>query len=85
MRKPSVIHPVGTEVRSYDFPHDETCYVDGVVDGFGGDVYPSDVHYRIKPTKRVWEGREIPVPPKQEFVYPPMAGSFGNCRSLLPC
>ena len=71
-------HAVGTKVRSYDFPSSRTCYVEGIVDGYGGEVFPSDEHYRIRVTKRVWEGKEEPVPEREKFVYPPFFGWRGT-------
>lgn len=73
-----IVYSVGTRVRSYDFPGDTACYIEGIVDGYGGDVFPSDSHYRIKSERRVWEGREVPLPTQEGFVYPPMIGMFGN-------
>lgn len=77
--KPAIeVFPVGTPVRSYDFAHCKDCYIEGVVDGYGGDVFPSDVHYRIAVTRRVWEGRELPADKTEKIVYPPMRGMFST-------
>lgn len=78
MNDETVILPIGTRVRSYDFPGDQTCYVEGVVDGYGGDVFPSDAHYRIVVDKTVWMG--VPDETVSQFlkvVYPPFDGSLG--------
>lgn len=75
----TVILPVGTRVRSYDFQHDKTCYVEGVIEGYGGAVFPSDSHYRIKVEKRVWcDVEDDAVDPREATVYPPFCGMFGK-------
>lgn len=68
---------IGTRVRSYDFPRNYDCYVEGEVVGYGGDVFPSDSHYRVKVGKRVWLGQQRSVTPDEE-VYPPIPKVFGH-------
>lgn len=70
--------PVGTRVRSYDFMGSNDCYVEGVIEGYGGGVFPSDSHYRIAVDRRVWEGVEEPVTDRERKVYPAIRGMFGQ-------
>ena len=70
--------PVGTRVRSFDFIGCRDCYIDGVIEGYGGSVFPSDAHYRVRTVSRVWEGREVPLKEPEQRVYPPINGMFGR-------
>ena len=77
-KNPGIL-PVGTAVRSYDFQGTYGCYVEGVIEGYGGDVFPSDAHYRIKVTKRVWDDKtDAEVSERERTVYPPFMGMFGR-------
>lgn len=67
---------IGTRVRSYDFPNNYQCYVEGVIEGYGGDIFPSDAHYRVKVGRQVIEGKQVADPVK--IVYPPFGPVFGQ-------
>lgn len=75
---PNEVFKPGALVRSYDFPGTWDCYVEGYIAGYGGDTFPSDVHYKVAVTKRVWEGRQVADSLVPELVYPPMRGSLGR-------
>ena len=75
---PNEVFKPGAFVRSYDFPGCWDSYVEGYVAGYGGDVFPSDVHYRVAVVRRVWEGRQLPDDKTEKVVYPPMRGSLGR-------
>lgn len=75
---PTETFQIGALVRSYDFPGTWDCYVEGYIAGYGGDTFPSDVHYKVAVTKRVWEGRQVADSLVPELVYPPMRGSLGR-------
>lgn len=75
---PTETFQIGALVRSYDFPGTWDCYVEGYIAGYGGDTFPSDVHYKVAVTKRVWEGRQVADNLVPELVYPPMRGSLGR-------
>lgn len=72
------ILPIGTRVRSYDFPGVTDCYIEGVIEGYGGDVFPSDAHYRVRADKRVWNGIGSGLIERERIVYPPFMGMFGK-------
>lgn len=75
---PSEVFNSGAMVRCYDFPGDWGSYIEGHVAGYGGDTYPSDSHYKVAVTKRVWEGRTIPDSLAPDLTYPPIRGSLGR-------
>lgn len=79
----SDIIQVGDTVRSYDFPDNSAladCYVEGVVEAIGepqeGDPLSGSncSRYKIKSTRTIWMGEEIPEA-KGRYVYPPVNGS----------
>lgn len=64
---------VGDHVRSYDFEHDDQCYVEGRVD----KIVPIEGcdRYHIDPTKRVFDGEEYDRETFPEAGYfPPVNG-----------
>lgn len=81
---------VGDYVRSYDFPDDEDCYIEGVVletDRFfmekGVDCYV------IKVKCVVWQGKRLPRWEwRSNIITPPMNGSlssFGRVMNSVIC
>ena len=71
--QPDLTIKVGDYVRSYDFPGDVTCYMEGMVvdvDNFNG-------HYRIEVEKAVSNGKPSKVNPKGIVILPPMNGLQG--------
>lgn len=75
---PNEVFSVGARVRCYDFPGYWDSYMEGYVAGFGGDTFPSDVHYKVAVVKRVWEGHAVPASLVPDTSYPPIRGSLGR-------
>lgn len=73
---PIVNFPVGTRVRSFDFPGRTDCFIDGLVMGVGHDRH-GDHRYTIRVDRRVVEGVERPIHPSAAIVYPPLNGLEG--------
>jgi hypothetical protein len=68
--------PVGTKVRSYDFwPHDETCYKEGVIVDHAPSpsCSPTCMHYHIRTTKVIRRGKSRPVDEGEIFMTHPYA------------
>lgn len=74
---------VGNKVRSYDFPHDRECYVEGVVENL--TEKEGCERYRIRVTRRIWAGEDITAP-LNGCVYPPVNGTpalFGGVTNFV--
>lgn len=59
----------GDVVRSFDFPDNTQCYIEGVVEDVAGGTY------KINVKRRVFSGREVATP--YDTVYPPVNGTQG--------
>ena len=53
--------PIGAKVRSYDFWPKKTCYIEGVIEKMAPSpsCSPNCMHYHIRRTKTVWQGKEV--------------------------
>lgn len=74
---------VGNLVRSYDFPHDRKCYVEGIVEAL--TEKEGCERYMIRVTRKVWAGEEV-ADPIREHVYPPVNGTpklFGGVTNYV--
>ncbi len=74
---------VGNKVRSYDFPHDRECYVEGVVEAL--TEKEGCERYMIRVTRKVWAGEEV-EDPYRGCVYPPVNGTpklFGGVTNFV--
>lgn len=76
---------VGDLVRSYDFPHDRKCYIEGVVDAF--TEKEGCERYMLRVLRKVWIGEEVADPIRdREYVYPPVNGTpklFGGVTDFV--
>lgn len=66
--------PIGTLVRSYDFPGNRTCYVEGIVEGYC-EMMRGCSRYAIRVMAQYFNNvREEDCDLVGELVYPPMDG-----------
>lgn len=70
---------VGSRVRSFDFPTttrdlegDRACFVEGIVEGVERHSFDCP-RYVLRATRRVFTGKEKPVP--DELFFPPLNGT----------
>ena len=84
---------VGEKVRSFDFDSRElegpsACYIEGVIEGVGQfeEFYDCD-RYKIKVSKQVFGGKELPDALVGMYVYPPVNGTRklfgGECSAVV--
>ena len=72
---------VGDTVRSYDFPGNESCYLEGVVVAVG--TFPENprlgdcMRYKIEVHKQVWANEVVTTKFSNDYVYPPVNGLKG--------
>lgn len=70
---------VGDRVRSYDFPGNDACYIEGEVTHL--QWHNGCNQYRIKVTARVWHGEREDNIERHTFVLAPVNGTdttFGD-------
>ena len=72
---------IGDKVRSFDFDGRFDCYADGTVVGYA--IAEGCHRYKIKPSERVFKGREVELQ-DDEYIYPPVNGlinAFGDTKT----
>ena len=74
---------VGNKVRSYDFPHDRECYVEGIVEAL--TEKEGCERYMIRVIRKVWAGENV-TDRTRDYVYPPVNGTpklFGGVTNFV--